>query len=93
MIHRSAAPGASLYMLVFTTDALPADSPFPVPNLVTKDELQQAVSAHWDIDSINPAFVSVQLPDVSNLPAHSFEVDPRGRVKLPAFLLAAHKTG
>jgi SAM-dependent methyltransferase len=93
VIHRSAAPGASLYMLVFTTDALPADSPFPVPNLVTKDELQQAVSAHWDIDSINPAFVSVQLPDVPNLPAHDYEVDPRGRVKLPAFLLAAHKEG
>ena len=46
-----------------------ADSPFPVPNLVTKDELQQAVSAHWDIDSIDPAFVYVQLPDVPNLPA------------------------
>jgi hypothetical protein len=76
---------------VFTTDALPADSPFPVPNLVTKDELQQAVCAHWDIDSIDPAFVYVQLPDVPNLPVHSFEVDQRGRVKLPAFLLSAHE--
>ena len=75
----------------FTTDALPADSPFPVPNLVTKGELQQAVSAHWDIDGIDPAFVYVQLPDVPNLPAHSFEVYPRGRVKLPAFLLSAHE--
>jgi SAM-dependent methyltransferase len=91
VIHRAAAPNASLQMLVFTTDALPADSPFPVPNLVTKHELQQAVSAHWDIDSIDPAFVYVQLPDVPNLPEHSFEVDQRGRVKLPAFLLSAHK--
>jgi hypothetical protein len=46
-----------------------------VPNLVTKDDLQQAVSAHWDIDSIDPAFVYVQLSDVPNLPVHSFEVD------------------
>jgi hypothetical protein len=46
VIHRSAALGASLYILVLTSDALPADSPFPVPNLVTNDELQQAVSAH-----------------------------------------------
>jgi hypothetical protein len=45
VIHRAAAPNGSLQMLVFTTDALPADSPFPVPNLITKDELQQAVSA------------------------------------------------
>ena len=90
-IHRAAAPGAALYMLVFTTDALPADSPFPVPNLVTKDELRQAVSTYWDIDAIDPAYVYVQLPDVPNLPSHSFEVDQRGRAKLPAFLLAAHK--
>lgn len=52
---------------------------------------RQAVSAHWDIDSIDPAFVYVRLPDVPNLPAHGFEVDQRGRVKLPAFLLSAHK--
>jgi SAM-dependent methyltransferase len=92
-VHRAAAPGASLHMLVFTTDALPADSPFPVPNLVTKDELRQVVSKHWAVDAIDPAHVYVQLPDVPNLPAHSFEVDPHGRVKLPAFLLAARKTG
>jgi SAM-dependent methyltransferase len=90
-IHRAATPGASLHMLVFTTDALPADSPFPVPNLVTKEELRQAVGAHWDVDVIEPAFVHVRLPDVPNLPAHGFEVDERGRVKLPAFLLTAHK--
>jgi ubiquinone/menaquinone biosynthesis C-methylase UbiE len=91
-VHRAAAPGASLHMLVFTTDALPADSPFPVPNLVTKDELRQAVSKHWAVDAIDPAHVYVQLPDVPNLPAHSFEVDDHGRVKLPAFLLSARKT-
>ena len=91
-IHRSAAPGASLHILVLTSDALPADSPFPVPNLVTNDELQQAVSAHWDIDAVDPAFVYVQLPDVP-LPPHSLEVDERRRAKLPAFLLTAHKGG
>jgi hypothetical protein len=71
VIHRSAALGASVYILVLTSDALPADSPFPVPNLVTNDELQQAVSAHWTIDAVDPAFIYVQLPDVP-LPPHSF---------------------
>lgn len=92
VIHRSAAPGAALYILVLTSDALPADSPFPVPNLVTKDELQQTVSAVWHIDALDPAFVYVQLPDVP-LPPHSLEVDEHRRAKLPAFLLAAHKDG
>ena len=90
-VHRAAAPGAAMYMLVFTTDALPADSPFPVPNLVTQDELRHAVSKYWQIDEIRPAFVHVQLPPIPDLPPHPFEVDEKGRAKLPAFLLAAHK--
>ena len=90
-VHRAAAPGAAMYMLVFTTDALPADSPFPVPNLVTQDELRHAVSKYWQIDEIRPAFAHVQLPPIPDLPPHPFEVDEKGRAKLPAFLLAAHK--
>jgi len=50
VIYRSAALGASLYILVLTSDA---------------------VSAHWDIDAIDPAFVYTELPDVP-LPPHSF---------------------
>ncbi len=92
-MYHVAAPGAAMYMLVFTTDALPADSPFPVPNLVTKDELRDAVSKYWQIDEIRPAFVHVKLPPIPDLPPLPYEVDEKGRAKLPAFLLTAHKAG
>jgi len=36
--------------------------------------------------------VAVKLPDVPNLPEHSFDTDDNGRVKLPALLLSARKT-
>ncbi|MDZ7887648.1 MAG: class I SAM-dependent methyltransferase [Mycobacterium sp.] len=91
-IHEVSAPGAVLHMLVFTTDALPPDSPFPVPNLVTEAELREAVSQVWTIENVQPAFVTVQLPDVPNLPEHSFDSDAKGRVKLPALLLSARKS-
>lgn len=91
-VHQVSAPGAVLHMLVFTTDALPPDSPFPVPNLVTEAELTDVVSRVWTIEQVQPAFVSVQLPDVPNLPEHNFESDGKGRVKLPALLLSARKS-
>jgi SAM-dependent methyltransferase len=90
-VRDAAAPGAALYMLVFTTDALPPDSPFPVPNLVTEREVRDVVAKYWQIDEVRPAFVSVRLPDVPNLPEHHFEVDELGRVKLPALLLTCRK--
>lgn len=90
-VRDAAAVGAVLYMLVFTVDALPADSPFPVPNLVTEREVRDSVEKYWQIDDLRPAFVSVQLPDVPNLPEHDYVVDERGRVHLPALLLTAHK--
>jgi ubiquinone/menaquinone biosynthesis C-methylase UbiE len=93
-VHQAAAPQARLYMLVFTTDALPADSPFPVPNLVTRDELAAAVSKYWQIEDIRPAFVHVQLPplpDTVDMPPLPYELDEKGRAKLPAFLLTAYK--
>lgn len=90
-IRDAAATGAVLYMLVFTTDALPPDSPFPVPNLVTEREVHDAVAKYWQVDDVRPAFVHVQLPDVPNLPEHDFGVDDGGRVKLPALLLTARK--
>lgn len=88
--HNAAAAGAALYMLVFTTDALPPDSPFPIPNLVTRDELSDAVSKHWQIDEIRPAFVHVQLPPIPPDIPVPFEFE-KGRAKLPAFMLTAHK--
>jgi SAM-dependent methyltransferase len=88
----AAAPGATLFMLVFTTDALPPDSPFPVPNLVTEREVSEAVAKHWDIQELRKAFVSVRFPDVPNLPEHDYDVDDQGIVKLPALLLTAVKS-
>ena len=90
-VHAVSAPGAVLHMLVFTTDALPPDSPFPVPNLVTEAELREVASRVWTIENVQPAFVAVQLPDVPNLPEHNFASDDKGRVKLPALLLTARK--
>ncbi|MGX9791825.1 class I SAM-dependent methyltransferase [Mycobacterium sp. MMS18-G62] len=90
-VHRAAAPDAVMYMLVFTTEALPPDSPFPVPNLVTQDELREVVSKHWHIDDIRPAFVHVQLPPLPDMPPLPYDFDDNGRAKLPAFLLTAHK--
>lgn len=91
-VHRAAAPGAAMYMLVFTTDALPADSPCPIPNLVTQDELRDAVEKYWKIDEIRPAFVHVQLPDIPDLPPNPSGYAEKGRAKLPALMLTAHKT-
>ena len=92
-VQRAAAPGAAMYMLVFTTDELPADSPCPIPNLVTQDELRAAVSKYWAIDEIRPAFVHVELPPIPNLPSNPSGYDEKGRAKLPALLLTAHKPG
>lgn len=89
--HNAAAPGAAMYMLVFTTEALPPDSPFPIPNLVTQQELHQAVSKYWQIDAIRPAFVHVQLPPIPPDIHVPYEFDDKGRAKLPAFMLTAHK--
>lgn len=91
-VHEAANPGARFYLLVFTTDALPADSPCPVPNLVTDDEIRTAVAKYWAIDAIEPSQVAVQLPDIPNLPEHSFHTDESGLTYLPALLLTAHKT-
>lgn len=90
-VHRAAAPGASMYMLVFTTDALPADSPCPIPNLVTQEEVRDAVSKYWQIDEIRPAYVHVKLPDIPNLPPNPSGFDEKGRAKLPALMITAHK--
>jgi SAM-dependent methyltransferase len=92
-VHRAAAPGASFYVLVFATGAFPADTPLPVPNLVTEDELREAVSKCWEIDEIRPAFIHANLPQIPGMPTNEFDVDEKGRQKMPAYLLSAHKGG
>ena len=94
-MHRAAAPGARYFVLVFATGAFPAVRPFPGPNVVSEDELREAVSKHWEIDEIRPAFIPANMPETSESPdwPTKFELDEKGRRKMPAFLLTAHKAG
>ncbi len=93
-VHRAAAPGASLFVLVFAKGAFPAEME-PKPNEVDEDELRDAVSKYWEIDEIRPAFI---LSNVVEIPGAPFEFPPherdeKGRMKMPAYLLTAHKPG
>jgi hypothetical protein len=85
---RAAVAGASLYILTFSQDAFPEDPGYPIPNVVTRDELGDAVSRHWTIDEIRPAFIHAHAPQARSGP--KFDLDMDGREKLPAFLLIAH---
>lgn len=93
-VYRAAAPGAAYYILVFAKGAFPAELETK-PNEVTEDELRAAVGKYWQIDEVRPAFIHANpmpMPDAPfPMPAH--EVDEKGRMKLPAFLLSAHKPG
>lgn len=93
-VHRAAAPGANYYVLVFAKGAFPAEME-PKPNEVDEDELRAAVSKYWEIDEIRPAYIHaniVEMPDAPfEFPQHAH--DDKGRTKLPAFLLMAHKAG
>jgi hypothetical protein len=93
-VHRAAAPGANYYVLVFAKGAFPPDAE-QGPNTVDEDELREAVSKHWQIDEIRPAFIHANIPPANpdapfQMP--EFSEDDQGRSKLPAYLLTAHKT-
>lgn len=91
-IHRAAAPGAAYYVLVFAAGAFPAELETK-PHEVTEDELREAVSQYWAVDEIRPAFIHANpmpMPDPpAGMPAP--ELDEKGRLKMKAFLLTAHK--
>jgi SAM-dependent methyltransferase len=92
-IHRAAAPGASYFVLVFAKGAFPEEWE-QRPNQVAEDELRTAVSKYWEIDEIRPAYIHANIPAESQqgenpMPPH--DRDDKGRMKLPAFLLTAHK--
>lgn len=93
-IHRAAAPGAGLFVLVFAKGAFPAEMA-PKPNEVDEEELRAAVSKYWEVDEIRPSFILSNVIDIANapfqLPPH--ERDEKGRMKMPAYLLTAHKAG
>jgi len=92
-IHRAAAPGAKLFVLVFAKGAFPPDVDTK-PNEVTEDELREAVSKYFVIDDIQPAKIHARKLEFSDLPQVEipFDLDEKGRVKMPAFLLSAHKS-
>lgn len=93
-IHRAAAPGAHYYVLVFAEGAFPPDMEGG-PNEVSENELRAAVSKYWEIDEIRPAFIHANVPviprEAGPLPPHDH--DEKGRMKMPAFLVKAHKAG
>jgi SAM-dependent methyltransferase len=93
-IHRAAAPGASYFVLVFAKGAFPAEME-PKPNEVDEDELRAAVSKYWEIDEIRPAFIHANIPPLADAPFEfpPHDRDEKGRVKMPAYLLSAHKAG
>lgn len=93
-VHRVAAPGAGYFVLVFAKGAFP-DGWESRPNEVDEDELRAAVSRHWEVDDIRPAHIHANIPDAPGAPMEmpKHPRDEKGRMKLPAFLLTAHKAG
>ncbi len=91
-VHRAAAPGAGLFVLVFAKGAFPAEME-PKPNEVDEEELRAAVSKYWEVDEIRPAFILSNVIDIPDAPFKfpPHDRDDKGRMKMPAYLLAAHK--
>ena len=92
-IHQAAAPGARYYALVFAKGAFPAELETK-PNEVAEDELRTAVSKYWDIDEIRPAYIHSdmdRIPGDPPIPMPPHDTDEKGRMKMPAYLLSAHK--
>jgi SAM-dependent methyltransferase len=93
-VHRAAAPGAGYYVLVFAKGAFPAELDTK-PNEVDEDELRAAVRTYWQIDEIRPSFILSHVPQYTDAPVQMLphQRDDKGRVKMPAYLLTAHKAG
>lgn len=92
-VHRAAAPGAGYYVLVFAKGAFPADWETK-PNEVDEDDLRAGVSQYFHVDEIRPAVIHSNVPQVPGvtveMPPHAR--DDKDRMKMPAYLLTAHKT-
>ncbi|MBS9535448.1 class I SAM-dependent methyltransferase [Mycobacterium sp. M1] len=94
-MQRAAAPGAHYYVLVFAKGAFPTDLEAK-PNEVDEAELRAAVGQYFAIDEIRPAFIHANIAPFQHGdgPAPAFPphgTDEKGRMKLPAYLLSAHK--
>lgn len=84
-IARAAQDGAALYILVFDHGAFP---PGMGPATVAADELRDAVSEHWTVDSIESSTIRALLPTGFG---DQFPLDEAGRRCLPAHLLTGHR--
>ena len=93
-VYRAAAPGAAYYILVFAKGAFPAELE-QKPNEVDEAELRAAVGKYWEIDEIRPAFIHANAIKMTGraVPVPPHDHDDKGRMKMPAFLLTAHKPG
>jgi SAM-dependent methyltransferase len=92
-VHRAAADGAAYYVLVFAKGAFPAEWETK-PNEVDEDELRATVSKYWHVDEIRPAYIHANIPPTrpdSDVPMPAHNRDEKGRMKLPAYLVTAHK--
>jgi SAM-dependent methyltransferase len=92
--YRAAAPGAVYHILVFAKGAFPSELE-QKPHEVDEAELRDVVGRYWEIDEVRPAFIHANMPSGPDapfqLPPHDH--DDKGRTKMPAFLLTAHKPG
>lgn len=96
-ISAAAAPGATYVVLVFAQGAFPPGLE-EKPNEVDEAELRDVVGKYWEIDDVRPAFIHANMPNFPagmELPTPPVlpELDEKGRMKMPAFLLRAHKAG
>ena len=92
-VFRAAAPGAKYFILVFAKGAFPAELETK-PNEVDEDELRSAVSKYFAIDEIRPATIHSHRPEFPDVPAGvtmPIDLDEKGRLRMPAYLLSAHK--
>jgi 2-heptyl-1-hydroxyquinolin-4(1H)-one methyltransferase len=90
-IVRSAAPGASYFVLVFDKGGMPEGPANPV----TEDELRDVVSKYWTIEEIRRARIHAVFPEGFQefFPVTDVRDEPKGRKSVPAWLLSAHLPG
>lgn len=92
-VYRAAAPGAVYFVLVFVKGAFGTNDEQHRPNEVDEAELRAAVGKYWEVDEVRPAFIHANMPTGPDspfqLPPHDH--DDKGRMKMPALLLTAHK--
>lgn len=90
-IHRAAAPGAGLFVLAFSRGV--RDENDHGPNGFTADELHDALATRWVVDEVRPASLYANDTHGKHAPASlpEAERDDDGRIRMPGFLLSAHK--